>query len=310
MSEGLRAGSRRRRKLRLAGRYWQLYLLILPLIVYLFIFNYMPIYGVQIAFKDFRTNMGIWGSPWVGMKHFVRFVTYRGFPQLLRNTLTLSLYSIATFPCAIIFALMLNELRAQRFKKTVQMISYAPHFISTVVVCAMLKLFCSRSAGIFNNLIEMLGGVRRDLFSDPVLFPHLYVWSGVWQELGWGAIIYLAALSGVSSEMVEASQIDGANRMQVIWYINVPTILPTIVIMLIMRCGSVLSVGFEKVYLMQNALNLDASQIISTYVYEIGLQGGQFSYSAAIGLFNNVVNIAILLLVNRVCRSLSEIGIW
>ena len=190
------------------------------------------------------------------------------------------------------------------------MISYAPHFISTVVICAMLKLFCSRSAGIFNNLVEMLGGVRQDMLSNPTLFPHLYVWSGVWQELGWGAIIYLAALSGVSGEMVEASLIDGANRLQVIWYINIPTILPTIVIMLIMRCGSVLSVGFEKVYLMQNALNLDASQIISTYVYEIGLQGGQFSYSAAIGLFNNVVNILILLLVNRICKSVSEIGIW
>ena len=174
----------------------------------------------------------------------------------------------------------------------------------------MLKLFCSRSAGIFNNLVEMLGGVRQDMLSNPTLFPHLYVWSGVWQELGWGAIIYLAALSGVSGEMVEASLIDGANRLQVIWYINIPTILPTIVIMLIMRCGSVLSVGFEKVYLMQNALNLDASQIISTYVYEIGLQGGQFSYSAAIGLFNNVVNILILLLVNRICKSVSEIGIW
>ena len=310
MNAGTQAGIRRRQRLRLAGRYWQLYLLILPLIVYLFIFNYMPIYGVQIAFKDFRTNLGIWGSPWAGLKRFARFVTYRGFPKLLRNTLTLSLYSIATFPCAIIFALMLNELRAQKFKKTVQMISYAPHFISTVVICAMLKLFCSRSAGIFNNLVEMLGGVRQDMLSNPTLFPHLYVWSGVWQELGWGAIIYLAALSGVSGEMVEASLIDGANRLQVIWYINIPTILPTIVIMLIMRCGSVLSVGFEKVYLMQNALNLDASQIISTYVYEIGLQGGQFSYSAAIGLFNNVVNILILLLVNRICKSVSEIGIW
>ena len=310
MNAKTQAGIRRRQRLRLAGRYWQLYLLILPLIVYLFIFNYMPIYGVQIAFKDFRTSLGIWGSPWAGLKHFARFVTYRGFPQLLRNTLTLSLYSIATFPCAIIFALMLNELRAQRFKKTVQMISYAPHFISTVVICAMLKLFCSRSAGIFNNLVEMLGGARQDMLSNPTLFPHLYVWSGVWQELGWGAIIYLAALSGVSSEMVEASLIDGANRLQVIWYINIPTILPTIVIMLIMRCGSVLSIGFEKVYLMQNALNLDASQIISTYVYEIGLQGGQFSYSAAIGLFNNVVNILILLLVNRICKSVSEIGIW
>ena len=290
--------------------YWQLYLLILPLLVYLFLFNYMPIYGVQVAFKDFRTNLGIWGSKWVGLKHFIRFVEYRGFSQLLINTLTISLYSILTFPCPVIFALMLNELRSDKFKKTVQMVSYAPHFISTVVICAMIKLFCSRSAGILNNLIEALGGVRSDLLSNPKLFAHIYVWSGVWQELGWGAIIYLAALSGVSSEIVEASLIDGANRLQVVWYINLPTILPTVVIMLIMRCGSVLSVGFEKVFLLQNSLNLEASQIISTYVYEIGLQGGQFSYSAAIGLFNNVVNIVILLLVNKVCKSVSEIGIW
>ena len=292
-------------------KYRAYYLFILPALVYVLIFNYGPLYGIQIAFKDYKGALGIMGSRWVGLRHFKSFLGGHNFVTLMKNTFAISIYQLAVgFPIPIILALMLNELRAQRFKKTVQMISYAPHFISTVVICAMLKLFCSRSAGIFNNLVEMLGGARQDMLSNPTLFPHLYVWSGVWQELGWGAIIYLAALSGVSSEMVEASLIDGANRLQVIWYINIPTILPTIVIMLIMRCGSVLSIGFEKVYLMQNALNLDASQIISTYVYEIGLQGGQFSYSAAIGLFNNVVNILILLLVNRICKSVSEIGIW
>lgn len=307
---GTQARGRLRYKLRLAGRYWQLYLLILPLLVYLFIFNYMPIYGVQVSFKDFRTNLGIWGSPWVGLKHFVRFLEYRGFTQLLLNTLSLSLYSILTFPCPILFALMLNELRSDKYRKVVQMVSYAPHFISTVVICAMIKLFCARGTGVINNLIAALGGTRTDFLSIPAMFPHIYVWSGVWQEMGWGAIIYLAALSGVSSEIIEASLIDGANRLQVIWHIKLPTILPTVVIMLIMRCGSVLSVGFEKVFLLQNSLNLEASQTISTYVYEIGLQGGQFSYSAAIGLFNNIVNIVIPLLVNRVCKSISEIGIW
>lgn len=310
MIPAVRTEGRFRRGLRLAKRYWQLYLLLLPLLTYLFIFNYIPIYGVQIAFKEFRTNLGIWGSQWVGLKYFIRFVEYRGFGQLVKNTLALSLYSICTFPCAVIFALMLNEVRHTRFKKTVQMISYAPHFISTVVIVAMLKLFTARSTGMFNNIIEFFGGTRFDLLADPKMFPHLYVWSGVWQNLGWGAIIYLAALSGVSQDMVEAALIDGANRLQIVWYVNIPTILPTIVIMLIMNCGNVLSVGFEKVYLMQNPLNLDASQIISTYVYEIGLQGGQFSYSAAIGLFNNVVNILILLLVNKICKRVSDIGIW
>lgn len=291
-------------------QYWQLYLLILPLIAYLFIFNYLPIYGIQMAFKDFRTNLGIWGSPWVGTKHFLRFIKYQGFFQLLMNTLSLSVYSILTFPCSIIFALMLNEVRSSKYKKVVQMVSYAPHFISTVVICAMLKLFLNRSTGIINNLVEILGGTRADWLTIPQMFSHVYVWSGVWQGLGWGAIIYMAALSGVSEEMVEAAYIDGANRLQIIFHINIPSILPTIVIMLIMNCGSILSVGFEKVYLMQNSLNLDASQVISTYVYEIGLQGGQLSYSAAIGLFNNVVNVILLLLVNKICKSVSDIGIW
>ena len=290
---------------------WQLYLMILPALTYLIIFAYKPMYGVLIAFKQYYMKKGVWGSPWVGFDNFERLFNSYWFPIILKNTLTLSLLSLVIgFPVPVLLALMVNEVENTFLKKTFQTVSYAPHFISTVVICAMIKLFCSRSAGILNNLIEALGGVRSDLLSNPKLFAHIYVWSGVWQELGWGAIIYLAALSGVSSEIVEASLIDGANRLQVVWYINLPTILPTVVIMLIMRCGSVLSVGFEKVFLLQNSLNLEASQIISTYVYEIGLQGGQFSYSAAIGLFNNVVNIVILLLVNKVCKSVSEIGIW
>lgn len=289
---------------------WQLYVLLLPGFLYVFIFNYMPMYGIQIAFKNYSTRLGIWGSKWVGLKHFERFLTYPAFKQIITNTLTLSLYSIATFPCAVVTALLINELDNQKFKRTVQMISYAPHFISTVVICGMINIFFSRSNGLINNVIELFGGTRYDFITDPNCFPHLYVWSGVWQGLGWGTIIYLAALAGVSTEMQEAARIDGASRLQIIWYINLPTILPTVMTMLILNCGSVLSVGFEKVYLMQNSLNLEASQVISTYVYEVGINGAQFSYSAAIGLFNTVVNIIILTIVNSISRKLSSVSIW
>lgn len=289
---------------------WQLYVLILPALLYVLVFNYQPMYGVQIAFKDFRTSKGIWGSNWVGLKHFIRFITYPNFGKIIKNTLSISLYSLATFPCSVILALMINELNAVRFKKTVQMITYAPHFISTVVVCSMITLFFGRSSGIVNNFIELLGGVRTDFLSQPKYFASLYVWSGVWQSVGWGTIIYLSALSGVSPELVEAARIDGASRLRIVLHINIPTILPTVIIMLILSCGSILSVGFEKVYLLQNNLNLDASQIISTYVYEIGLLNAQYSYSTAIGLFNTVVNVILLVIVNAIAKSLSDISIW
>ena len=289
---------------------WPLYVLLLPGFAYILVFNYFPMYGVQIAFKDYSTRLGIWGSKWVGFKHFVRFLSYPAFFQIIVNTLTLSLYSIATFPCAVIAALLINELDSARFKRVVQMISYAPHFISTVVICGMLKIFFARSNGLINNVIEMLGGARYDFLSDPGCFPHIYVWSGVWQGLGWNTIIYLAALAGVSPEIQEAARIDGANRLQIMWYVNLPTIMPTVMTMLILSCGSVLSVGFEKVYLMQNSLNLSASEVISTYVYEVGVNGAQFSYSSAIGLFNTVVNIVILMLVNALSRRLSSVSIW
>lgn len=289
---------------------WQLYVLIFPGMVYLFIFSYIPMYGVQIAFKDFNSMLGIWGSEWIGFKHFSRFITYPLFLKILKNTLTLSLYSIATFPCSVILALLLNELDNAKFKKTVQMVSYAPHFISTVVICGMIKLFFGRSNGLVNNIIEYFGGTRFDFLASAASFPHIYVWSGVWQGIGWGTIIYLAALSNVSAEMQEAARIDGANRMQIMTRINLPTILPTVMTMLILRCGSVLGVGFEKIYLLQNNLNLDASQVISTYVYEVGIGGAQFSYSSSIGLFNTVVNIIVLMIVNTISRKLSSISIW
>lgn len=294
---------------RLAGS-WRLYLLILPAVAYLAVFNYAPMYGLQIVFKNFRPSRGFAGSEWVGLKHFSRFLSYPNFLKIIGNTLTLSLYSLATFPCSVIAALLINELDNARFKRTVQMVSYAPHFVSVVVICAMLKLFCDRETGIFNTIISALGGPVENWMTVPAAFPHLYVWSGVWQSLGWGTIVYLAALSGVSSELHEAAEIDGANRLQIVCHINLPSILPTVVIMLILSCGNILSVGFEKVFLMQNSLNLDVSQVISTYVYQVGIIDNQYSYSAAIGLFNTVVNVTMVLLVNFIAKRVSGMSIW
>ena len=267
-------------------------------------------YGVVIAFKDFRPSKGIWGSAWVGLKHFLRFLQFPGFETIFFNTLRISLYSIASFPCAIVLALMIHELDSRRFKQIVQTVTYAPHFISTVVMCAMIILFLGKSSGIVNALIAAMGGERVDFMAHSEYFAGIYVITDIWQHVGWGTIVYLAALSGASPELREAARIDGANRFQIVWHINLPCILPTIVIMLIMRCGSILSVGFEKTYLLQNSLNLDASQVISTYVYELGLQSAQYSYSTAIGLFNNSINVACILIVNSICRRLSGIGLW
>ena len=289
---------------------WQLYLLILPAVIYLFMFSYLPMYGVQIAFKNYRVSQGIIGSPWVGLKHFIRFINYPDFWLIVKNTLSLSLYSLITFPLPVFFALLLDELRLPKLKKTVQMVTYAPHFLSTVVVVSMLTLFFSRSNGLINNVLEAVGIARFPFLEDPDMFADIYVWSGVWQSFGWNSIIYLAALSGLSPEIREAAVIDGANRFQMIWHVNIPTILPTIVVMLILNCGRILTVGFEKVYLMQNALNLQRSRVISTYVYELGLTQAQFSYSSAIDLFNNVVNIILLIGVNSFAKKVSDVGLF
>ena len=300
----------RRSKIMRFKRYSPLYLLVLPAILYIFIFNYAPLYGIQIAFKNYRSSKGILGSPWIGWENFVRFLTYPDFWNLIINTLRLSLYSLATFPCALILALSINEVGHQKYKKLVQMLTYMPHFISVVVLVGMLNLFFAQSNGLFNNLFELIGLRRQAYLTEPGYFPHLYIWSGIWQNIGWGSIIYVAALAGVSPELIEAARIDGANRLRVIWHVNIPSILPTIVILLILSTGNILSIGFEKVYLMQNAPNLSVSQVISTYVYQIGLISGQFSYSAAIGLFNNVVNVIILLIVNRIASRFSGTSLF
>ena len=289
---------------------WRLYVLLLPSLVYLFIFAYIPMYGVQIAFRDFSPRKGIWGSEWVGLEYFKRFIEYPNFKFLMMNTLRIGLYSLATFPCSIIFALMLNEVRSTKFKKSVQMISYIPHFLSTVVVCSMVTLFFNQKTGVVNAIIEFLGGTRTDFLTKASYFEDIYVWSGVWQGLGFGAIIYIAALASVPMEQIEAARIDGATRLQIIWHVNIPYILPTIIIMLIFSCGVILGVGFEKILLLQNDLNLSRSQVISTYVYEIGIRGGQFSYSSAIGLFNTIINVTILAIVNEIARRFGETSIW
>lgn len=291
-------------------KYWQLYLLLLPAVIYTAIFAYGPMYGIIIAFKDYKPKRGYLGSEWVGFKHFIRFLSYPDFWKLIKNTLGISLYTLATFPCAVILAILLNELKNAKFKKTVQMITYAPHFLSTVVLCGMVTMFVGREGMLGQAIGNMTTGKPENLLSISDYFRSIYVWSGVWQNIGWGTIIYLSALSGISPELEEAARIDGAGRMQVIRYVKIPGILPTIAICFIMNAGTLLSVGFEKIFLLQTDLNLEVSSVISTYTYQIGLVGGQFSYSTAIGLFNNLVNITILLLVNRVTKKLSGTGMW
>lgn len=290
-------------------KYWQLYLLLLPTMVYVLIFCYEPMYGIIIAFKDYKVSRGYLGSEWVGLKHFVRFLTYPDLWKMIRNTLAISLYTLALFPVPIILALLINEIRNIHFKKTVQMVTYAPYFLSTVVVCGMIVLLVGKE-GPIGMLYMFLTGESRNLLTISRYFSSIYVLSGLWQTAGWSTILYLSALAGVPQELVESAQIDGATRVQVIRHINVPCIMSTIIITFIMSTGSILSVGFEKIFLLQNDLNLDASNVIATYTYDIGLVGGQFSYSTAIGLFNSLVNIAVLIFVNKVTKRISGVGIW
>ena len=288
-----------------------LYIFLLPATVYLGIFAYGPLYGIQIAFKDFFAFKGIEGSPWVGFKHFRVFFNSPRFSILLTNTLTISIYSLlANFPIPIILALLLNYTPRQGLKRFAQTVSYAPHFISIVVLAGMLNVFLSPRSGFVNTLLGYLGVQPIFFMGTPSAFKHIYVWSGVWQSAGWSSIIYLAALSGVSPELHEAAIIDGANKLQRIWNIDIPTIMPTMVILLVMSFGSIMNVGYEKAFLLQNSLNISTSEIISTYTYKIGIQDTQYSYSTAIGLFNNVINFALLIIVNRVARLLSGTSLW
>ena len=291
-------------------RSWQLLLLMLPALIYVSIFEYGPMYGLLIAFKNYRPSLGIWGSEWVGFKHFIRFVKNPNFFKMLRNTLSITLYSLATFPIPILFALMLNEIHNRRFKKVAQMVSYMPHFLSDVVVCSIVLLFLSRSNGVINNVIEALGGSRQAFINIPEYFSTIYVWSGLWQGIGWSSILYLSALSSVSAELCESAKLDGANRLQIIRYVNIPAIMPTIVITFIMKIGKLLSLGHSKIFLLQTDLNLPKSNVISTYVYNVGILDGQSSYASAIGLFNNVINILILILANKIVKKITDMSLF
>ena len=286
-----------------------LYLMILPAVAAVFIFHYIPIYGIQIAFKNYRTSLGINGSEWVGLKHFIRFFNYPYFTKVLWNTIWISVCSLLTFPCPIIFALLLNEMRSEKLKKVCQMVTYAPHFVSTVVVCSMTILFTGRE-GMINMLLGYIGIEAVDYMSIPSMFAPIYSISGLWSGLGWGTIIYLATLSGVSLELIEAAKIDGATRLQIIWHVHLPHLKPTVITLFILRLGSLLSVGFEKTFLLQNPLNQDASNVIATYVYQMGLLGSEFSYSTAIGLFNNLVNILLIVTANAISNKVVKTGLW
>jgi len=312
-TKGLKKVTNNASSVKLGTRIWkhrQYYLLALPAIIYVAIFCYGPMYGLQIAFKDYRMSLGVFASRWIGFRNFTDFFSSYSFKNLIENTFVLSLYQIIVgFPIPIIVALVLNEL-GKGFKRTVQTVLYAPHFISTVVIVSMLLTMLSPSVGLVNNLLEALGMKRIYFFGLPQYFRHIYVWSGIWQQMGWNAIIYLAALSSVDPELLEAAQIDGATRMQRITKINLPTIIPTIVIMLIMKMGSIASIGHEKVFLMQTGLNLDTSEIISTYVYKRGLVNANYSYSTAVGLFNNLVNITMLFISNKISRKVSETSLF
>jgi len=293
-------------------RYWQLYLFLLLPLSYILVFQYYPMAGLQIAFKKFSPREGIWGGTWVGLNNFRKFFGTYKFTEILRNTLTISAYSIlANIPVPIILALALNSVRSKRFSRTVQMLSYMPHFISTVVIVSMLTQILNPRIGIFAALGRSFGFAIPDLFASPNAFSHLYVWSGIWQNAGWASIIYIAALAGVDPELHEAATVDGASRLQRVRYIDVPVIIPTAVIMIILNMGNVMNLGFEKVFLMQNALNVSASEIIATYTYKIGLTGyTDYSYATAIGFFNSVVNLILIVVTDKVAKKLSGSGLF
>ncbi|OTN75271.1 polysaccharide ABC transporter permease [Enterococcus sp. 8G7_MSG3316] len=288
-----------------------LYILLAPAIILLLIFTYIPMSGLVIAFKDYTPSSGIFGSPWVGFKHFSQFFSSYQFGVTIRNTLKISIYSIVVgFPLPIALAILCNQIRVEKFKKFFQVTTYLPHFISTMVMCGMLILFLSPNNGLIVNFLGLFGIDIPALLSQPASFASVYVWSDVWQHVGWDSIIFLAALSAIDPTYYEAATMDGASKLQKIRHIDLPLILPTAMILLILRAGGLLSVGFEKVLLLQNPLNLAGSEIISTYVYKVGLINFQYSYSTAIGLFNTVVNVIILIMVNSLSRRLTKTGLF
>lgn len=282
---------------------WQLYLILLIPVVLTVIYKYIPMYGIQIAFRDYRASLGIWGSEWVGLKWFERFFGSPNCWRMIKNTVLLSFYSLLwSFPIPIILALMINQLRFKKFQRVVQTVLYAPHFISIMVVCGMVRIFLSPSGG----LINLIAGTSIDFLTEASAFRTIYIASGIWQDAGWGIIVYMATLANVDTSLYEAAKIDGASMFQRIRTIDLPELMPTIVLMLIMSAGNLMNVGFEKVWLLQTDLNKAASDVISVYVYQQGIENAKYSYSTAVSLFNTVINIFLLIVVNKIASKASE----
>lgn len=287
-----------------------LYALVIPVVAFYILFNYKPIYGAIIAFQDYTPRLGISGSEWVGFDNFKRFFSDIYFGRLMKNTLLLSFYDIIFgFPAPIILALLLNEIHNRFFKNVTQTITYLPHFISMIVVCGMLTDF-SLSTGLFNDIIAFFGGERHPLLQDPSLYRTIYILSGIWQQVGWGTIIYLSALAGVDSQLYEAAQIDGANKWKQTLHVTLPGIAPTIITMIILKIGKLMSMGYEKTILLYNPSTYETADIISSYVYRIGLLDQDWSYSTAIGLFNSVINFILLILANKLSKKFSQTSLW
>jgi putative aldouronate transport system permease protein len=304
-------GNRPRRLWPAIRRRWQLYLIVAVPLVYFVMFKYVPMVNGVIAFKDYNVVDGIWASEWVGFEYFERFFNNPIFGTVVRNTFLLSLYAtLASFPIPIILALALNEVRGRLFKRTVQMVTYAPYFISTVVVVSMAILILSPRIGLASDFLGFFGVPPTDYLAKPDFFRHVYVWSEVWQTAGYSAVIYLAALAGVDPSLYEAAKVDGANRLQKIWHVDLPSIMPTIVVVLILSVGSIMAIGFEKAFLLQNPLNLSQSEIIATYTYKLGIQNADFSLATAVGLFNSVINLVLLVGVNIISKRVTGNGLW
>ncbi|SHL26620.1 carbohydrate ABC transporter membrane protein 1, CUT1 family [Anaerocolumna jejuensis DSM 15929] len=298
-------------KSKLGKSNWQFWLIISIPLLYAIVFAYIPMGGILMAFKDYSIRKGILGSDWVGLKYFIQFLSSTSSIKVIMNTLILGVYTlVVNFPFPIILAIMLNEIKCVRFKKTVQMVTYAPYFISTVVMVGMMMQMMDLRTGIFNIFLQKFGFKPINFFGDVSLFRHLYVWSGLWQTIGYSSIIYIAALSGVSTELKEAAMMDGASRMQKIWHVDLPGILPTIVIMLIFSCGNIVNIGLDKVYLMQNSLNADVSEVISTFVYKVGVVNADFGFSTASGLFQSIVSFTLLIAVNKLSKIVTETSLW
>ena len=289
----------------------QLVFMLIPVVIFFAVFSYYPLYGILIAFKDYSISRGILGSPWAGLRYFRQFFSSPYFGRLLRNTVLISVYSLLWgFPIPILFALLLNEFKDGKFKRVIQTVSYLPHFISLVVICGILIDIFSPQGGVVNSLLYSLTGKRINFFGEPEWFRTMYVGSGVWQEFGWNSIIYLAAITGINPDLYEAARIDGAGRLRQIWHVTLPGIKPTILTLLILNLGNIMSVGYEKIILLYSPTTYETADVISIYVYRTGLLSQQYSYAGAVGLFNSAINIAILVLCNFAGKKLFGVGIW